>query len=109
VSNVLARCAERLRRLKPDWADPSKYLVERDAIARAIELEAAGQRRDTRPPGFYRLPDPAPDQHTRRLMALLAFKDDELARVRRQLAQAARARPRRRQLAADHRQFKLAF
>jgi hypothetical protein len=107
VSTVLARCAERLRQLRPDWSDPSKYLAERDQIVRLLELEAAGQRRDVVAPNFYRQPEPGPDESTRRLMALLAFKDGEIDRLRRLLAQ-ARPRPRRRRV-HDERQLALIF
>jgi hypothetical protein len=105
MSGVLARAVVRLRQLRPDWRDPSQYLAEREAIARAIELEAAGRRQEAAPPSFYRQPEPVPDERTRRLMALLAFKDDEIDRLRRLLAQ---DRPRtRRRRAHDGRQLLL--
>jgi hypothetical protein len=43
-----------------------------------------------------------------RLAALVAFKNDEIARLRRQLAEACRPRPRRRRV-PDARQLVLTF
>jgi hypothetical protein len=107
MSTVLARCAARLRRLRPDWSHPSRYFEERDALARAIELEALGQRQDAVPPSFFRASDPPPDPRTRRLEALAAFQAGEIDRLRRMLAQ---TRPRtRRRRGRDERQLVLAL
>jgi hypothetical protein len=45
----------------------------------------------------------------RRLAALVVFKNAELARLRRLLAQAAQPRPRQRRRTPDHRQMALAL
>jgi hypothetical protein len=108
VSTVLARCAERLRRLRPDWRDPARFFEERDALARTIELEAVARRQDTFPPSFYRVPEPVPDERARRLEALARFQAGEVERLRRQLAEACRPRPRRRRV-PDARQLALSF
>jgi hypothetical protein len=115
VSTVLARCAERLRRLRPDWRDPARFFEERDALARTIELEAVARRQDTSPPSFYRVPEPVPDERARRLAALARrlaalarFQAGEVERLRRMLAEACRPRPRRRR-ARDDRQLLLTF
>jgi hypothetical protein len=107
MSTVLARCAARLRRLRPDWGNPSRYFEERDELARAIELEAAGRCQNVAPPSFHRAPQPVPDERTRHLVALATFQADEIDRLRRMLAQARpRAQPRR---APDARQLALDF
>jgi hypothetical protein len=108
VSTVLARCAERLRRLRPDWRDPARFFEERDALARTIELEAVARRQDTSPPSFYRVPEPVPDERARRLAALARFQAGEVERLRRMLAEPCRPRPRRRR-ARDDRQLLLTF
>jgi hypothetical protein len=107
VNAVLQRCADRLRWLRFNWADPAQFIAERDAIARAIELEAAGQRQDAAAPNFFRASDPPPDPRTRRLVALAAFQAGEIARLQGLLAQAARPRTRRRRHEVDHRQLAL--
>jgi hypothetical protein len=109
MSTVLARCAARLRRLRPDWSNPSRYFLERDELARAIELEVAARRQDASPPTFYRQPEPLPDERTRRLAALARFQAAELDRLRKLLAQAGRPRPRQQRRAPDDRQLLLSF
>ena len=103
---LLRRAAARLRRLWLDPRDPAGFLAERDELARFIEIEAAGRRRDAAPPTFFRAPDPPPDPRVRRLEALARYQTARIAGLERQLAQ-ARPRPRRRQQAQDGRQLVL--
>jgi hypothetical protein len=109
MSTVLARCAARLRRLRPDWSHPSRFFEERDELARAIELEAAARRQDASPPTFYRQPEPGPDERTRRLAALARAQQARIAQLELLLAQAARPQPRPRRQAPDGRQLALAL
>jgi hypothetical protein len=107
MSTVLARCAARLRRLRPDWSNPSRYFMERDELARAIELEAAARRQDASPPNFYRQPEPLPDERMRRLAALARAQQARIDRLELLLVQAAQARPSHRRRAPDDRQLVL--
>jgi hypothetical protein len=106
--SALHELARRVGRLRPCWRQPEAFFEERDELARAIELEAAGRRQDAAPPNFYREPEPVPDARARRLVALAAFQASEIDRLRRMLAQAARPRPRRRRV-RDDRQLALAL
>jgi hypothetical protein len=93
----LPELARRVRRLVPCWQDPTRFYRQRDdlvddlhRLARSGSPEVPG-----RPAG--------PSPRERRLAALVVFKNAELARLRRLLAQAARPRPRQRRRALDDR------
>ena len=107
-ADLLRRCAARLRRLRLEPHDPAEFLAERDELARLIETEAAGRRRDAAPPPtFYRAADPPPDPRLRRLEALARDLAAQNEGLRRLVRQASRPRPRRPQQAADARQLAL--
>jgi hypothetical protein len=107
-ADLLRRCAARLRRLRLEPHDPAEFLAERDELARLIETEAAGRRRDAAPPPtFYRVADPPPDPRLRRLEALARDLAAQNENLRRLMRQASRPRPRRSRQAADAQQLAL--
>jgi hypothetical protein len=89
--------AREVQRLVPSWSDPGKFYDRRDQLAH--DLRRLARHGSPEAPG-------RPTEEERRLAKLLLLKNDELARVRRQLVEAARARPRRRQV-SDARQLRL--
>ena len=114
MSAALLKAARRLRRLQPDWHDPSRFLAERDWLARLLEQEAAARRQDALPPPTAYRHEPAPpDPRLARYAALVTARSTEVERLqaeidhlRRTLA-ASRSRPRPRRRPADERQLSL--
>jgi hypothetical protein len=98
----LHEIAGRLRRLVPCWQDPTRFYRQRDDLVDDLHRIARSG-----PPEAPSHPA-GPSPQVRRLAALLTLKNDELARLRRQLAEACRPRPRRRR-ARDNRQLALSF
>jgi hypothetical protein len=88
--------------LVPSWTQPQRFYERRDEIADALHRLARNGPPEA--PGHPAGPSP----RERRLAALVAFKNDEIARLRRQLAEACRPRPRRRRV-RDDRQLVLTF
>jgi hypothetical protein len=92
----------RLRRLTPCWQDPTRFYRQRDDLV--DDLHRLAHNGSSEAPGR---PAGALPQ-VQRLAALVAFKNDEIARLQRQLAEACRPRPRRRRV-RDDRQLVLAL
>jgi hypothetical protein len=98
----LDEIARRLRRLTPNWRDAERFYTVRDDLVDHLHRIARSG-----PPEAPSHPA-GPSPQVRRLAALLTLKNDEIARLRRQLAEACRPRPRRRR-ARDNRQLALSF
>jgi hypothetical protein len=98
----LHELGRRLRRLVPCWQDPTRFYRQRDDLV--DDLHRLARNGPPEAPGHPAGPSP----QAQRLAALVAFKNDEIARLERQLAEACRPRPRRRH-EADHRQMMLSF
>jgi hypothetical protein len=98
----LDEIARRVGRLAPSWQRPERFYRQRDDLADALHQIARGSL----PGALGRVAGPSTREQ--RLAALLALKNDELARLRRLLAE-AQPRPRRQQRMPDGRQLSLAL
>lgn len=97
--------AERLARLRWTPHDPSAFLAERSALVQELRLLPV----PTSPAVIrYEQADPMTDQRVRRLQALLAARDGEVAQLKHLLA-TVQARPRRRRQPVDDRQRSFPF
>ena len=89
----LHEIAGRLRRLVPCWQDPTRFYRQRDDLV--DHLHRLARNGPPEAPGR-----PAGPSEEHRLRTLLVLKNDEIARLRRLLAE-ARPRPRRRRVRDD--------
>jgi hypothetical protein len=96
----LDELARRVAQLRPCWTRPEAFFEARSDIVH--DLRQLARKGSPGAPGH-----PAgPSERERRLAVLARSLADEVARLRRRLAEAGRARPRRRQ-APDDRQMVL--
>jgi hypothetical protein len=111
MSAMLLDAARRLRRLRPDWHDPSRFLAERDALVRLLEQEAALRRDALPPPTVYRHEPAPPDPRLARYAALAMARSAEIVRLQAEIDRLRRPpvlpRPRPRRRHADERQLNL--
>jgi hypothetical protein len=114
MSATLLEAVRRLRRLHPDWHDPSHFLAERGRLVRLLEQEAAARRQDALPPPTAYRHEPAPpDPRLARYAALATARAAEVVRLQAEIEglqrtlAASRSRPRPRRRPADERQLSL--